>query len=454
MRIGEYSVLKMIGEGGFGIVYLVEKNGRQYALKQSTKSYPHVLERFFKEATKVDDIRRKYNLEYLAEIVEILINEKAYVMEYMEEGSMEYYRRTHDNNFLLNLIYGVNELHKIGIAHRDLKPENVRVRGNTPVILDFGAASWAGSLSGVEYIGTPCFMPPETFYVNPEYTNFPLIRKAGAQIARIKGMDEKDRIKKIKKLQDVFSLALTVGSIATGEYPYRNCKDVSLFLQNGSKVLKGWINRIEDKNIREFVREASAFFPLDRPLLPQLLDKYFQSKHFKLTQLPTDVKEISQESPYVCIECGKITDPPAKYCAYCGADLRYLAFHIMPRQEIEIRSVPPCIRYVDRANVNQNFLHQTLLIDINGEDFEISIGRERGNIIFRNDSWMSRAHGKIIKRGPELFYVDGVDGRMPKNISQYNGIVVGEKSVPLDSGGALTVGSTLIAIEKYFGELF
>ena len=59
----------------------------------------------------------------------------------------------------------VNAAHKVGIVHRDLKPGNIMIRpGGVPVVLDFGLASaHDGSSVGADdtHVGTPAYMAPE-----------------------------------------------------------------------------------------------------------------------------------------------------------------------------------------------------------------------------------------------------------------------------------------------------
>ena len=92
-KIGDYRVIKEIGAGGFGAVYLVEAGGKEYALKQLSRSNldPEITERFIREALRVEELRKKYQIDYLVRIYDVLFKEHAFVMDYIPQSSMDYF---------------------------------------------------------------------------------------------------------------------------------------------------------------------------------------------------------------------------------------------------------------------------------------------------------------------------------------------------------------------------
>ncbi len=59
---------------------------------------------------------------------------------------------------------GMHAVHTAGIVHRDLKPANVMLRGDVPLVVDFGIAKSLGAQSALatgRRIGTPAYMAPE-----------------------------------------------------------------------------------------------------------------------------------------------------------------------------------------------------------------------------------------------------------------------------------------------------
>lgn len=446
MSLSGYKKVKKIGKGGFGEVLLVEKAGKQYALKRCLDTNSEMLERFFKEATKVNELKKQYNLNYLVEIVEVSFEEKAYVMEYLEESAMEYYKKTQDQNMILSLILAFEELHKIGVVHRDIKPDNIRVRGGNPVILDFGIASWKESVSEIIGMGTPCYMPPE---YNP---STPLARKALMELLNVPGDNKREQIKNCKKLHDVFSLGLTVGTILQNKKPFNNCQDYDLFLEKGEIVLQPWINSIP-KKFKWFVKACTEFFPKDRLFLQEAISNYLSNFIQKNPFSNIDEIFYSSELPYTCLNCGNITDPPANYCPFCGESLRYLALHIMSDRVINVNNLPDGVMYIQHSNVHKNFSNPTILFNLQSADLQITIGRENGNITFSDDNFISREHCTFVKKGREILLSDGVNGKQPSNLSKLNNMILQSNTMPLDSGDYILIGTTSIVVEKYFGIL-
>lgn len=448
-EIGGYTPIRKLGSGGYGEVYLVTKNNREYALKQLMPKGFYALNRFFREAMAVNELRQKYELEYVIKIEDILMRENAYVMEYLPQGSKEYISKTQDHNYLMCLVQGVNELHKMNVAHRDIKPENIRVRGVIPVIADFGAASWQESFTETR-IGTKFYMPPET-YGNTHKA----ARDALAQLMAISGATHNEKIKNTKKLHDVFSLGITTGELLTQTCPY-NDNDLDEYLNNGkSYSFDHWLRSIP-KEFREFVREATTFNPLDRPFLDELIKKHFKREPINVTIMPESAKPLDLESemPYICLDCGDKTETPAKYCSQCSAGLRYLAMHIIPAsQEIMINSRLSSIRLIRNSNIHPYFSERaTILIDLSGKDFEAIVGRDNNkeaDIKIPEDICLGRVQGRLENQGEEVRYFEKEN---PTNRSRYNNFPVDSSGVKLESGGELILGTTLFSIQKYFTE--
>jgi hypothetical protein len=95
------------------------------------------------------------------------------------------------------------------------------------------------------------------------------------------------------------------------------------------------------------------------------------------------------------------------------------------------------------------------VIDLKTRDFEIVIGRSSrfSHIAFRHDNWMSKVHGRLIKEGEKIYYIDGKDGKQPTNPGLFNNLPVGNSRIELSSGALIILGSTIFKIKKYFGKL-
>ncbi len=198
LRLGEFRILREIGRGGMGVVYLAEQPSlrRPVALKvlrhHLTLESRHVA-RFRREAETAARLRHPNVVaihavgeqdghHYLAmDLVEgptlaRVIRDLAAIGR--RPTAAELARATGAREletcgsyaeaaarFLLPVLDAVQAAHDVGLVHRDLKPSNILLDGRgRPHVADFGLAKGEGdaalSLSG-EPIGTPHYMSPE-----------------------------------------------------------------------------------------------------------------------------------------------------------------------------------------------------------------------------------------------------------------------------------------------------
>ena len=178
-----YRVLKLLGEGGMGEVYLAEHTylNKKVAIKllrSEITSSNEAVQRFYQEAKSAARIKHESIIEiydfgklddgtiYLA--MEFL--EGSPLADIMLNGPMELSRAI---DIVIQIADGLAAAHAEGIIHRDMKPENVfiirdRVGRERVKILDFGIAkmsSGEGEGHGLTktgtIFGTPHYMSPE-----------------------------------------------------------------------------------------------------------------------------------------------------------------------------------------------------------------------------------------------------------------------------------------------------
>ena len=182
--IGPYNLLRQLGEGGMGQVWLAEQTSpvkRLVALKliKGGKYDNHVILRFESERQSL----ALMNHPVIAKIFDAgatADGQPYFVMEYVDGPSITRYC---DNKKLkirerlqlfIKVCEGVQHAHQKAIIHRDLKPSNVLVEEfdgkPIPRIIDFGIAKAVSSQQNSEQtvltqmgalIGTPGFMSPE-----------------------------------------------------------------------------------------------------------------------------------------------------------------------------------------------------------------------------------------------------------------------------------------------------
>ena len=183
-QIGAYRVLRQIGAGGMGSVWLAEHValGRQAALKVlhlEFSSRPDIVTRFFNEAriaTAIPDPGVVQIFDFgqdgdgRAYIVMELLDGEPLDRRLQREGAL----CLKDGLRLLRQVAStLGAAHARGIVHRDLKPENIYIvrdpevpGGERAKVLDFGIAKLAGDpgnarTQSLALMGTPSFMSPE-----------------------------------------------------------------------------------------------------------------------------------------------------------------------------------------------------------------------------------------------------------------------------------------------------
>jgi serine/threonine protein kinase len=183
-HIGNYKLVKQLGEGGCGIVFLAEQEEpvrRQVALKiiklgMDTQS---VIARFEAER-QVLALLDHPNITRVLDAGATETGRPFFVMELVRGVKITDYcdrqklATSERLELFVQVCQAVQHAHQKGIIHRDLKPSNILVtqsegRAPTPKIIDFGIAKSTGQRLGghtfftafQQFIGTPAYMSPE-----------------------------------------------------------------------------------------------------------------------------------------------------------------------------------------------------------------------------------------------------------------------------------------------------
>lgn len=187
-RIGRYQLLRQIGEGGFGTVFLAEQSQpvkRQVALKviKPGMDSKEIIARFEAERQAL----ALMNHPHIAKVYDAGTTESGlpyFVMELVEglpittacaEKNLDITERL---ELFIDMCAAVQHAHQKGIIHRDLKPSNILVSHNDgkPMVkvIDFGIAKAIGMelpektvfTQFGRMIGTPQYMSPEQAELN------------------------------------------------------------------------------------------------------------------------------------------------------------------------------------------------------------------------------------------------------------------------------------------------
>ncbi|HEY4223423.1 MAG TPA: serine/threonine-protein kinase, partial [Myxococcota bacterium] len=184
---GRYRVLRQLGKGGMGTVYLAkhEQLQRDVVVKVISRDRPEpeVIARFKREALALGQLSHPN----VVSVYDFGVDEQGMmylVMELLEGRTL---RDLLDERRLLpageaiqlvaDIARGLAHAHERGVVHRDLKPGNVMVvhaKGAAPFakILDFGVAKLAATaLPGVTATETGGSMLGTPGYIAPEHVN-------------------------------------------------------------------------------------------------------------------------------------------------------------------------------------------------------------------------------------------------------------------------------------------
>jgi formylglycine-generating enzyme required for sulfatase activity/predicted Ser/Thr protein kinase len=183
-KFGRYRILRALGEGAMGAVYLAQDTQleREVALKTpqlSDNSEPELLERFYREARSAATLRHP-RICPVYDVGEI--DGTHYItMAYIEGRPLSDFvnpavPQTEQQILIAvgKIAQALAEAHRRGIVHRDLKPANIMVdRQGEPVIMDFGLAQQIRpgenqrlTQTGV-ILGSPAYMSPEQVEGDP-----------------------------------------------------------------------------------------------------------------------------------------------------------------------------------------------------------------------------------------------------------------------------------------------
>jgi serine/threonine-protein kinase len=244
--LGEYRILRRLGEGGMGAVYLAyhEPEGKQVALKvlpDALASNQAYVERFYREARSGAALNHPNIVGCLDARQDRLTGKHYLVLEFvdgfsalalLEKGSpLAIGDAVH---IALDIARGLEHAHSRNIVHRDIKPDNILItRSGVAKLSDLGLAKRTDEISHLtatrQGFGTPHYMPYE-------------------QALNARSADARS---------DIYALGATLYHLVAGEVPFPGVNHLDV---------------MDKKNVGTFP-PASIHNPLVPPQLDQILDR-------------------------------------------------------------------------------------------------------------------------------------------------------------------------------------
>jgi serine/threonine protein kinase/Tol biopolymer transport system component len=298
--MGKYTLVRVIGRGGMGVVYEAIDTAldRKVALKTMLPN-PHAEagearqeeERFLREAKLSATLAKHPNIVSVYEAG--VIDEKRYLaMELIEGRSLARWRSSgkfslkEQVSVLRDVAAGVHHAHQQGVIHRDLKPENILIDAkDQPHVTDFGLAKMIGQNVGLSLtaagmaMGTPAYMSPE-------------------QAQGLKSIDGRT---------DVYSMGVMLYEMLTGRQPFTGETPIEILMKSTRQpvprptaVVKPGAVAGLDSAIENICLKALAKNPQDRyrtaEAFAQDLSRWLSGEDVKVVP-PTTRKTVAPARP-------------------------------------------------------------------------------------------------------------------------------------------------------------
>jgi len=303
-KVGKYEILRSLGSGGFGSVYLARDTWLD--IKVAIK-VPH------KQSQELFKLLKEPRLQAALNhpnIVRVLAAEKEkdvffMVMEYVKGKSLEkilekekILEAERAVDIVKQIAYGVDHAHKNKIIHRDLRPSNILIsEEGTVKITDFGTSAWLNSTQYASTrIGSPPYMAPEQFLGKASYCSD--IYSIGCifyeMIVGRPPIFDPDPFKILEKAQQ-------------GKITPPRLKNMKVPKEVDVLIMRCLAPRVEDRvqSASEIIRELSRI-------------KGKEEKTSELDDIFARIKAREQRRTDLCWNCRRPLPYKTRVCPYCG----------------------------------------------------------------------------------------------------------------------------------------
>jgi eukaryotic-like serine/threonine-protein kinase len=261
-RIGKYDIIKPLGKGAMGVVYLAHDTvlERDVALKVMVAQIaddPELNQRFIREAKAVARMTHP-NVVNVFDLGSHTDGSPYIAMELLKGQDLQKAVRSgppmsleRKLAIIVQVLAGLAHAHEAGIVHRDIKPANIFINADGTVkIMDFGVARLTtASMTGTgNIVGTADYMSPE----------------------QVKGA-------RVDGRSDLFSVGCMLFELLTGQRPFHSDNLMAIFYKitheepNFSTIPVG--------------KEYEALMPVLQKALAKILDDRYQTAYEFATDL-------------------------------------------------------------------------------------------------------------------------------------------------------------------------
>jgi len=263
-----YKVVRKLGEGGMGEVYLAEdtKLDRQVALKFLSEQFAsdqNFKVRFKREAQAAAALNHP-NIITIHEVAEY--EDRPFIaMEFVEGESLKELTARKDLSVQkvidlgIQISQGLAKAHQAGIIHRDVKPQNILIdKDGRARICDFGLAKLRREVmltrTGTT-VGTVAYMSPE-----------------------------QGQGKEVDQRSDIFSLGVVLYEMITGQLPFKG--------EHEAAIVYSIVNETPEPLARY---KANVPEGLER-VVKKILRKDRDTRYQSAADITADLKELQRQS--------------------------------------------------------------------------------------------------------------------------------------------------------------
>jgi len=308
--LGKYKIVKKLGSGGFGTVYLAEDTFlKTYrALKIPHRRGP-MAEKSLQECILQSRLLDHPNIVKLL-TVDIIDGNVVMVMEFVKGTDLETLLDKKDKleigtalKYFKQLLSALAFAHKHKVIHRDIRPSNIMITEDDDIkVTDFGTSTLLDQKQyATTKIGSPPYMAPEQFEGRAVLASDiysagclfyemvsglpPIVLANPMEIyKKAKASDFTPLKRKVPTIPDDLDRIISRALAPDLEIRYKNADDIAEDLEQLGKERRGVGNSQEIKNIKERI----------------------DARHKR-----TDT---------ICWNCNKVMPRQMKRCLYCGVE--------------------------------------------------------------------------------------------------------------------------------------